>query len=130
MADTRQGISVEGLSLLLRNLRKLDSEHGKAAKKIHEEVAEPVASLAKSKARKKSGKMASTIRPYATQSAARVGAGARTKYTGVQHYGWPGHGISPNMFLTESINDLQPQIANDYERRLGQWIEQIWQDSF
>lgn len=125
----QEGISVEGLNLLLRNLRRVNSEYPKQAKEIHKEIAEPVSERAKTKARKKSGRMAASIRPYATQRKAEVGAGARVVYAGVQHYGWPAHGISPNPFLTESINEMQPQILVTYDRLMDQWIERIWQEN-
>lgn len=125
-----QGISVEGLNLLHRNLRKLDSDYPKRAKEIHQAIAEPIASRARSKARVKSGKMRSSIRPYATQRMARVGAGARTVYTGVQHYGWPAHNITPNLFLTESVNELQNETLVTYDRLMDAWIEEVWISNF
>jgi hypothetical protein len=125
----QQGVSVEGLNLLLRNLRKVDKDYPKQAKVIHQEIAEPVAARARTKARRKSGRMAASIRPYATQRKAEIGAGARVIYAGVQHYGWPAHGISPNPFLTDSINEMQKSVLVDYDRRLDRWITQIWQDN-
>ena len=121
------GIRVEGLNEFVRNLRRVDKELPQGMKAIHMELAEPVAQRAKNKARRKSGKMASTIKPQASARYARVSAGARIKYAGVQHYGWPAHNISPNPFLTDAITDLQPVIVVRYERLLGDWLEKVWQ---
>jgi len=96
---------------------------------IHQEVAGPVAALAKQKARRKSGRLAGSIRPSSTTTMARIQAGSGVVYAGVQHYGWPGHSISPNPFLTEAIQEKTAETLVLYERKLSQWIDAVWDDT-
>lgn len=119
-------IRVEGASVLRRNLRKVHKDLPRGLKLIHQEIAGPVAALAKQKARRKSGRMAGTIRPKSTTTMARVEAGRGIEYGGVQHWGWPGHSISPNSFLTEAINERTAETLTLYERKLGEWIDSVW----
>ena len=125
----QQGVSVDGLNVLLRNLRRVDAEYPRQSKAIHQEIAEPVAERARGKARRKSGRLAGSIKPYASQRVARVGAGARVVYAGVQHYGWPAHGISANPFLTDAIVEMQTRVLSDYERLIDAWVARVWQDN-
>lgn len=123
-------VQVEGLNLLLRNLRKLSTEYPKEMKKINEEVVKPVVRSAKSKVRNRSGRLRDSIKPSATQKAGRVQAGARLKYGGVNHYGWPGHNIEGNPFLTDAIREGERKIADDYEKLTAKFINKVWVDNF
>lgn len=122
-------IRVQGADVLRRNLRKVHKDLPKGMKLIHQEIAGPVAALAKQKARKRSGKMMRSIRPSSTTTMARIQAGAGVKYAGVQHYGWPGHNIEPNPFLTDAITERADETLILYERKLGDWIDAVWQDN-
>lgn len=122
-------IKIEGADVLRRNLRKVGQDLPKGMKLIHQEIAGPVAADAKRRARRRSGRMAGTIRPRSTTTMARVEAGRGIEYAGVQHWGWPGHSISPNPFLTEAIAERQHATLELYERKLGEWIDQVWEDT-
>ena len=122
-------ITVEGANVLRRNLRKVGKDLPKGMKLIHQEVAGPVAALAKQKARRKSGRLAGSIRPSSTTTMARIQAGSGVVYAGVQHYGWPGHGIEANPFLTEAIEEKTASTLTLYEKKLSAWIDSVWQDS-
>jgi hypothetical protein len=127
MADSAE-IRIEGLALLNRNLRKVDRDLPKGMKKIHTEIAEPVAALARSKARNRSGAMAGSIKAAGTTRMARVQTGNKVYYP-VQHWGWPGHNIAPDLFLTEAINERIGQSLALYEKKLGDYIDSVWVDS-
>lgn len=122
-------IEVVGANVLRRNLRKVGKDLPKGMKLIHQEIAGPVAGVAKQKARRLSGTMAGTIRPRSTTTMARIEAGRGIPYAGVQHYGWPGHSISPNPFLTEAIEEKTFETLALYERKLGEWIDAVWEDT-
>ena len=122
-------IRVEGANVLRRNLRKVGKDLPKGMKLIHAEIAGPVAAVARGKARKQSGAMARSIRVKATTTMSRIEAGRGLKYAGVQHWGWAGHSISPNPFLTEAISERANETLVLYEKKVGQWIDAVWDDS-
>lgn len=123
-------IEVTGLRELNRNLRAVDRELPKETARIHRAVVEPVAERAAARVRSRSGRLAASVRGYGTQRAAQIGAGARLKYAGVNHYGWPGHNIEGNPFLTDALTESRLQVVADYERMLGVFIERVWLDSY
>jgi hypothetical protein len=126
---TAASIQIEGADVLRRNLRKVYKDLPKGMKLIHQEIAGPVAGLARSKARKQSGKMAGSIRVKATITKAQITAGTGLPYAGVQHWGWAGHSIAPNLFLTEAIGERQAETLVLYEKKLGDWIDAVWDDT-
>lgn len=121
-------IRIEGANILRRNLRRVHKDLPKGMKLIHQEIAGPVAALAKTKARRRSGRMAGVIKPSSTTTMARVQAGPLV-YVGVQHWGWSRHSISPNRFLTEAITEKTQVSLKLYEQKLGQWIDAVWEDN-
>src|SRR5690606_20749364 len=101
------GIRVEGIAQLVRSLRRVSERFPKELRRIHKELAEPIADKAKARVRARSGRLAASIRPQAGQRYARVAAGRRGldrrtgyNYAAINHYGgYPG-GYSGNPFLT------------------------------
>lgn len=123
-------VRVEGLNQLVRNLGKVNAEYKQQAKAIHLKLAEPIARKAKPRVNTKSGRLAASIRPSGTQRVSRVTAGARLKYGGVNHYGWPAHNITGNPFLTEAIGESRHDTLKDYETLLGALIDRAWVDNY
>jgi phage gpG-like protein len=123
------GIRVEGADVLRRNLRKVYKDHPKGMKLIHQEIAGPVVAVAKRKARRLSGRMAGTIKPKSTTTMSRIEAGRGIEYAAVQHFGWAGHSISANPFLVDAINEKQASTVILYEKKLGAWIDMVWDDT-
>lgn len=125
----RPGIHVEGLTLLAANLRRVRGGYQTALRLIHGRSAHPIVTSAKGKARRRTGRMASTIRSSTpTPTGVEVTAGGHV-YIPVQHWGWPAHGISPNLFLTDALEELETPLVADYERDLDRWVETVWVDS-
>lgn len=123
------GVKVAGLNLLVRNLRKVSSDYPKEMKEIHLKVAEPVASRARSKVRSRSGKLAGSIRAKGTQRVARIQTG-NLIYAPINHYGgYPGD-YAGNQFLSDALAESTSQIASDYERLTGAFIERVWESNF
>lgn len=121
-------IEVDGLRELNRSLRRVQKDYPKEMQSIHEAIADPVAEAARGKARRKSGDMAGSIRPSATQTMARVAAGGYgVVYAGVQHWGWPAHNITPNMFLVDAINDKSEASLDLYLKMTDDFLEAVWE---
>lgn len=123
------GIRVEGADIVRRNLRKVHKDLPKGMKLIHNEITGPVVALAKRKVPRKSGRLAGSIRPRSTTTMARIEAGVGLKYAAVQHFGWPGHNIEGVPFMTEALLERQEATIVLYEKKLGDWIDAVWQDS-
>ncbi|MDQ0645665.1 hypothetical protein [Microbacterium murale] len=69
-----------------------------------------------------SGTLAGTLRAGRGKTKAVVRAGgARAPYAGVIHYGWPGHGIRPQPFLSDALQ----RKRSDIFRSLDQGVSQI-----
>jgi phage gpG-like protein len=114
-------IRVEGAKELRRKLRAVQQDLPKAMKQIHEEVARPIVSAARQRARRQSGRMAGTIRSRATTTMARVEAGRGIEYGAVQHWGGY-HNISPDLYLTETINERTAETLNLYEQGINDFL--------
>lgn len=70
-----------------------------------------------------SGALATTLRAGRGKTKAVVRAGgARAKYAGVIHYGWPARNIEPNPFLTNAINQTRPQILAGLNDGIGELL--------
>lgn len=115
MAST--GIQVNGLRQVIRSLEQMgvSVDDLKAAfKKIGDFVTRDAQSIA----RKKSGAMATSIRPSNTKNKSVVRAGkASVPYAGVQHYGGYNN-ITPNPFLTDALQRNQGQVVRSLDDEL------------
>lgn len=101
-----------------------------ALRAIHAEVVKPVVATAKVLARRKSGKMAGSIRPLPSSEAATVQAGGgRVVYAAAQHWGWPARNITANLFLSGALYGTQEEALEIYERELNKFIEQTWRSA-
>lgn len=75
---------------------------------------------------RRSGLLAATVRPGATQSAAIVRAGsARVPYAGVIHYGWAERHIQPNPWLQEGAERTQPAWLGLYRRAIEALLARV-----
>lgn len=84
-------------------------------------VGDVVAIAARPLARRKSGRMAGSIRPGRAKLRARVMAGgAALPYVGPQHYGWARRGITPNPFLLDALDRRRSQVLAAFNAELKQ----------
>lgn len=75
---------------------------------------------------RRTGLLAGTIRPGATQAAAIVRAGsARVPYAAVIEYGWAARHIRPNPFLREGAEQTQPAWLAVYSRSIDRLILRV-----
>lgn len=112
------GIRFEGSREFRRALRNLgdDLEDLKTA---HSEGAEIVADRATQIVPMVTGELRDTIRSAGTKTRGLVRAGfARTPYAGPIHFGWPAHGITPQPFLYEAMDDRRDEVLDVYHDRV------------
>lgn len=118
-------IRVEGLRELRAALRKAERDAGDL-KAAGLEAARPVEETAKQKARRKTGRMAGTIRAAGQASGAVVRAGyASDPYVPVQHFGWPGHRIEPNPFLYDALDERRDEVFKIYQKRVDKIADSV-----
>lgn len=122
MADNT--IRVEGLNRLVRVLRDLNPELVAELKAGNRELAARVAAEASSKAPRRSGELAVSIRAGVTQRSGVVRAGkAKVPYAGPIHFGWPRRNITPNPFLWEALDARRTEIEREYLERVTRIVE-------
>lgn len=122
-------IEVEGANVLRRNLRKAGGPAlNQGMKLIHQEIAGPVAALAKRKAPRRTGKLISTIRPSSTTTMARIQAGPLIYAPIIEFGGYPGN-YPGQSYLYAAMEERAAESLRLYEQKVGEWLEQIWQNS-
>ena len=119
-------IRVEGADVLRRNLRKAGGPAlPKGMKLIHQEIAGPVAALAKRKAPRRTGKLASKIRPRATTTMATIQAGPLIYAPIIEFGGYPGN-YKGESYLYAAMDERANESLSMYEQKVGEWLEMIW----
>lgn len=110
MAD-KPNIEVLGLNKLIRDLKRLNPDITKEIKEVNKGLATIVAGSAASKAPKRTGALAASIRAGGTQRSGVVRAGKKkVPYAGPIHFGWPGRNISPNTFLWDALDARKGEV--------------------
>ena len=118
-------IRVEGADKLRRNLRRMGKDLPKGMKLIHQEIAGPVAALAKRKAPRRTGRLQSKIRPSSTTTMARVQAGPLIYAPIIEFGGYPGT-YAGQPYLYAAMDEMASQTLRSYEQKLNQWIDAVW----
>lgn len=109
------GIRVDGGRQFRSTVKRAVGDLGDL-KATHKEAADLVAREAKPDAPTgKTLKLQGSVRAAGTASAAIIRAGgARVRYAGVQHFGWPARNIKAQPFITEAAQRTEPQWADIY----------------
>lgn len=119
------GVRVHGLRETVRSLERMGVEV-KDLKEAFKRIGTLIKDDAQTRAPSVSGKLAGSIRPSNAKNKALIRAGgARVVYAGVIHYGWPGHNISPNPFLTDAIEANEGEVQDTLERELNRLIRSL-----
>ena len=112
-----------------RELRRDLKRAGGDLKQLREPnlaAAQVVSSSARTGAPRRSGALAASTRPGATQRAAIVRAGgARVPYAGVIHYGWPRRSIRPQPYILSAASRTEPQWLREYVDHLNAVLARI-----
>lgn len=137
MADRRPGIQVAGLREFRRSLSTADAATTKIINEELRAAAEKVADTARSLAPRKTGRLAASLKPYATGN--RVGVRSRLPYANVQHWGGTtGRGHSESKrgatrvrgteFITRAVDGREDQIIRDLGGALERALVRIAND--
>jgi hypothetical protein len=120
-------VEVEGERELIKSLRAVDRDLPKRLGAIHKRVVGPVADLAESRAPRRRGRLAGSVRALGSQKAGVVAAGRRAvPYAGPIHYGWPGHNITPQPFLTDALEAREGAVVDLYHEEIERFIDSVW----
>lgn len=108
-------IKITGLRETVRSLEKLGVEVADL-KAVFNRVGNVVVNEAKTLVPVRSGALAGSIRANKAKNKAIVRAGsARVPYAGVIHYGWPGHNIEPQPFLTDALDSKEQAAVREMD---------------
>lgn len=129
MAD-EPNIKVEGQKALLRNLRKIDPELGKALKDLNADAAQEVAKTARTLVPRRTGTLAESIRSSGTNRFGVVRAGkASVPYGAPIHWGWAKRHIKPQPFLYEALDARADEVVERYAMQLDELLDRIMDGS-
>lgn len=119
-----ESVKIVGLNKTIRGFKEIDAALPLEVKKLQLEAAELVATEARRRAPKQSGKLAGSIRAGATlrSGVVRVGS-AGIPYAGPIHFGWAAHGISPNPFLYEALDARRAEVFARFDVGMRALVE-------
>ena len=118
-------VRVIGGRQLRRTLRQAGIDL-RELKAINAQAAGVVAQAGRGSAPSRSGRLAASIRPGATQKAGVVRAGrASLPYAGVIHWGWPKRNITAQPFLTDAAAATEGRWSDLYWRELQRVIDSV-----
>lgn len=119
------GIQVKGLKETISAFKRLGVEV-KDLKDAFKRIGNLVVSEAQSKAPKKSGALAGSIKASNTQNKSVVRAGsAKVPYAGVQEWGWPRHNIEATHYLNKAVESKQGEVLTALEDELQNLVRRL-----
>jgi HK97 gp10 family phage protein len=96
---------------------------------INRAAAQKVADTARSNAPVLTGRLAGSVRAGATRTRGTVKAGTNgIPYAGVIHFGWPGHGIEPQPFIYDALDERKGEVIEAYEAHIEALVEKVARD--
>ena len=107
-------VSIQGLSRLRRTMKAAEVDMG-LLKGLNRAAAGVVEGAASSATPTLTGRLGSTLRSSATQSAGIVRAGRKSvPYAGVIHWGWPAKNIKAQPWLVDAAKSSESVWLNVY----------------
>lgn len=123
-----EGVRVEGLNALTRDLQKLGANL-EDLKEVFGSVAREGATLASSFAPKVSGRLAGDVRGNRAKNKAVITAGrASVRYAGPINYGWPARNITGALFMQKADDELSPRAVDMLDDGITKIINQLGLD--
>ena len=125
---SRGRIEVQGVKVVINNLRKMDDGTKKELKRVYLKSADIVYRNALPRVPVRSGNLKSTMRTVglARYGAVRAGGKRSAPYAGPIHFGWPnrpqlqrswyGGPIRPNPFLYSALDARRDQVEFEFFR--------------
>lgn len=118
-------VQIDGARELRRTLRAAgdDLEDLKEANQVAAEIA---AAAARSRAPKRSGRLAADIRASGTKTAGIVRAGRKKlPYAGPIHWGWPARGIEAQPYLADGAKSTEPVWIPIYQKMIDDALQKV-----
>lgn len=118
-------VKIEGARELRRTLKRagVDVEDMKDANAAAGNI---VAAAGRVSAPRRSGRLGGTVRASRAAASATVRAGgAAVPYAGVIHWGWPGHHISAQPWLSEAATRTEATWLAAYEAGVAKVLDRI-----
>ncbi len=118
-------VRVEGRAELARALRQMTGDLSDL-KDANAAVADLVAQAASSRAPRRSGALAASVRGNRAAGRATVTVGgARIPYAGPIHYGWPARGIEPRPFVDDAASATEAAWTALYEQAVDRIVDAV-----
>lgn len=118
-------VRVEGARQLRTSLRAAGSDLSDL-KDVNARTAAKVSAVAAPRAPVRTGALAATIRPAGTKTAAIVRAGrASVPYAAVIEFGWPGHHIAAQPYVTSAAQDTEPEWTGYYQQEIDRLLSTV-----
>lgn len=128
MASTTVGgvtVTMQGAAQLRRTLKQAGADLQDMSD-LHAEVGRVVVGEAHAWSPKRSGALDASIRAGRLRTGAIVRAGSgRVPYAGVQEWGWPGHNIRPQPYLTTAAKATEPTWTDVYAAGVDRIISKV-----
>lgn len=112
-------VRIEGFKELRRDLRQVDRSLNRTVSQGLREAMTPTAAKAAALAPHRTGRLARSLKPFATAKGA--GVRSRLPYAPVIHWGWPKHHIKPSLFVTKAVKSEEETIVD----RVGQAFDEL-----
>ena len=110
----------------LRATMKAAGEDLSDLKDVNARTAAKVSATAIPRVPRRTGTLAATVRPAGTKTAAIVRAGkASVPYAAVIEFGWPGHNIAAQPYVTSAAHDTEPEWTSFYEQEIDKILTRI-----
>ena len=125
---SRGRIEVNGVKIVIKQLRKMDGETRNELKRVYIQSANIVYRNAMPRVPVRSGNLKSTMRVTSSVRSGAVRAGGKRSapYAGPVHFGWPnrpnlsrswyGGPIRPNTFLYSALDARRREVEDAFER--------------
>lgn len=118
-------LRVEGARQLRSTMRRAGADM-RDLTAVNREVADIVAGAGKGSTPYRTGRLAGTVRPGATQTMALARAGgARTPYANPIHWGWYRRGIKPQPWLSQAAQSTEPIWFARFEAGISRLLDKI-----
>lgn len=118
-------IEVEGRAELVRTMRQAGVDLSDL-NRANRAAAEIVAPESAARTPRRTGRLAATVRPAGTRTAAIVRVGSRSvPYAGPIIFGWTAHNIEPNPGPVEALEATESRWLPEYERAIDAILAKI-----
>jgi hypothetical protein len=118
-------VQVEGIQRLRRELKRAGVDLADL-REPNIAAAQTVATAAKPRTPRRTGRLAASVRAGGTRTAGIVRAGSSTvPYAGVIHWGWPKRHIKAQPWLSDAATATEPTWVQHYYRELEAVLSRI-----